>query len=125
MTTTTELYERILKARTTVGELDHQLRETRRQLMELERQMSAAIAFERYSLKPGDVIDVTKTTGGFRRGQEKFRMKITWFHASNPDDETPSIHGVNVRKDGTVGEQRRFAYPSLDEYIFTKVGVSE
>lgn len=114
-----ELYEQALKAKTAFQELEFQAREMRRQWSELDRLMSAAVAFERYGLKPGDVVDVHEV--GPHKRAHQFRMKITHFSAHSPDDETPSIHGVNIRKDGSVGEQRKYTYPGLDEVTLTKV----
>lgn len=113
-----DLKRKAIEAWERVEEIEQQKHEARNAWYIALREYSNALGAEVYGFQVGDVIEFTKRDS-MRGKSETVRMKILYFDASpdrDHDDRHPSIHGVRVKKDGTVGTKEEYCYPSLREY---------
>jgi hypothetical protein len=118
ITNATQLYDLGLDLQKEIHDHEAAAFKLRREYQTAQVQMSALVALARYDLKAGEVIKVWHKHW---RKTEEFRMRIVYFNASGPDDPHPSIHGILVKADGSLGTREKNAYPSMpDEYRWEK-----
>jgi hypothetical protein len=113
-----ELRAEVIKAQNRLEQAERKAYQARKEHSAAWTEYSNAVALKVYGFKIGDVIEFTKK-GRWGGKSETVRMKIIRFSVSMRDDysdEQPSINGLRVRKDGTVGTKDEHCHPSLEDY---------
>jgi hypothetical protein len=119
MSTIQELRSKVFDISQELDEAEKRFEHTRLAYRSAMTEYSNAVALDKYGFSIGDIIEFTKKSW---RKTETVRMKITRFSASvvgrdpGSDDAFPSIHGVRVLKDGTIGTKSEYCFPSSDDY---------
>jgi hypothetical protein len=93
--------------------------ELRKQGRALNHKAASLYAEVLYDLQVGDVVEVKRKRWSFRKGYEEFRIVITGFNnghvgATGKAMALPTINGVVVKKDGTIGVKRMAVFFDLD-----------
>jgi hypothetical protein len=110
-----ELREKAIGAWNYIAELQSKINKAQDVYWDAAREYSNAVALETMGFRIGDVIEFTHT--GWRGKTNTVRMEITRFSASLDNEKIPpSVDGVVIKKDGTVGTKSEHYHPGLQGY---------
>jgi hypothetical protein len=121
---TQDVMKQILELENQQGILDEKKRALFNQEKKLRSELAAYWAWQTYGLRVGDRITWMERYG-YRDGKIAITIEITKFSSRLYDDltedTTPTINGVRILKDGTVGSKTDSWYSIDQNGKFTKV----